>query len=89
VTESSAPGVGRIARVRLERQRCVGAGNCIVVAPTAFDWVETEFLKATVVEPDTVDEEALREAAAACPTGAIILDEADDPAPWVEDLRRA
>ena len=25
-------------RARVDRPRCIGAGNCITIAPTAFDW---------------------------------------------------
>src|SRR5436190_935172 len=54
-------------RARVDRHRCVGAGNCITIAPTAFDWHEGDFLKADVVDPGSVEEEMLREAALACP----------------------
>ena len=30
-------------RVRIERQRCVGAGTCVTLAPTAFAWLKGEF----------------------------------------------
>jgi ferredoxin len=69
-------------RVRVDRHRCIGAGTCIHIAPTAFKWVADELLKVELLEPDTVEEETLREAAAACPTQAILIDQEDDPAPW-------
>lgn len=75
-------------RVWVDRQRCVGAGNCIFLAPTAFKWRENDFLKATVLDPETVEEDRLRDAAASCPTQAIILEDASDPAPWANDPRR-
>jgi ferredoxin len=76
-------------RVRVDRHRCIGAGNCIFVAPTAFHWRQGEFLKAELLDPETVEEDVLREAAAACPTQAIVIEAADDPAPWAADPRRA
>lgn len=75
-------------RVRVDKHRCIGAGNCIYLAPTAFKWTEGEFLKAKVLDPETVEEEILRDASASCPTGAIILEDLDDPAPWASDPRR-
>jgi class 3 adenylate cyclase len=69
-------------RARVDRQRCVGAGTCITLAPTAFDWLTGEFLKADVVDTESVDEELLREAAFSCPTGAIIIEEVEDLLPW-------
>jgi ferredoxin len=76
-------------RVRVDRQRCIGAGNCIFIAPTVFQWREGEFLKAEVLDPETVEEEVLRDAAASCPTQAILIEDPDDPAPWAGDPRRA
>ena len=62
-------------RARVDRHKCVGAGNCITLAPTAFDWLAGDYGKSDVVGPDTVDEEVLRAAAFACPTAAIVLED--------------
>jgi ferredoxin len=75
-------------RVRVDRQRCIGAGTCIFLAPTAFRWREREFLKADVLDPETVEEEILRDAVASCPTQAILMESVDDPAPWAANPRR-
>lgn len=72
-------------RVRIELHRCVGAATCMVVAPTVFGWRPGEG-KAEVLDPNTVEEEVLRAAALACPTQAIILEEADDLAAWAADV---
>ncbi len=69
-------------RVRLDRPRCVGAGNCIALAPTVFDWLPGEHLKAAILDEDSVDEELLREAVMVCPTRAIELEEVGDLLPW-------
>jgi class 3 adenylate cyclase len=69
-------------RVRIERQRCVGAGTCITLAPTAFSWLKGEFAKADIVDTESVDEELLREAAFSCPTQAIIIEEVEELLPW-------
>ena len=60
----------------------MGAGTCITIAPTAFDWYEGEFSKAGVVDASSVEEEVLREAALACPTAAIVVEEVEELLPW-------
>ena len=37
-------------RARVDRPRCIGAGNCITIAPTAFDWHRGDFSKAGVAD---------------------------------------
>jgi len=69
-------------RVRIDRHRCIGAGNCITIAPTAFDWHKGDYLKADVIDVDSVDEEVLREAKMACPTMAIEIEEVQELLPW-------
>jgi ferredoxin len=62
-------------RVVIDRRRCIGAGSCIVLAPSAFQWRKGDFLKPELLDVSTVDEDTLREVVAACPTQAIILEE--------------
>ena len=69
-------------RARVDRHRCVGAGTCITIAPTAFDWHEGDFAKAGVIDPSSVEEEILREAALACPTAAIVVEAVEELLPW-------
>jgi class 3 adenylate cyclase len=69
-------------RARVDRHRCIGAGTCITIAPTAFDWHEGDFAKAGVVDPASVEDELLREAALACPTAAITVEEVEELLPW-------
>ncbi len=69
-------------RARVDRHRCVGAGTCITIAPTAFDWHEGDFAKAGVLDPESVEDELLREAALACPTGAVVIEEVEELLPW-------
>ena len=68
--------------VVVDRPRCIGAGNCVALAPTVFDWLRGEHLKATVLDEDSVEEEVLREAVIVCPTQAISLEEVGDLLPW-------
>jgi class 3 adenylate cyclase len=69
-------------QVRIDRPRCIGAGNCIAIAPTAFDWLTGDFGKAAVLDIDTIDAEVLREAVMSCPTQAITLEEVGDLLPF-------
>jgi class 3 adenylate cyclase len=69
-------------RARVDRHRCIGAGTCVTIAPTAFDWHAGDILKADVVNASSVEDEQLREAALACPTGAIIVEEVEELLPW-------
>jgi class 3 adenylate cyclase len=71
-----------VLRARVDRHRCVGAGTCITIAPTAFDWHEGDFAKADVIDAESVDAELLREAALACPTAAITVEEVEELLPW-------
>lgn len=62
-------------RVVIDRRRCIGAGSCIILAPSAFQWRKGDFLKPELLDLATVDEDTLREVVAACPTQAIVLEE--------------
>ena len=75
-------------RVRVDRHRCIGAGTCIFLAPTAFKWREGEFLKADVLDPETVEVEILIDAIASCPTQAIEVEWSEDLAPWASGTKR-
>jgi len=73
-------------KARVDRHKCIGAGNCITLAPSAFDWLPGEYGKAEVVGRETVEDELLLAAAFACPTAAIVVEEVEDLLPW--QLRR-
>jgi class 3 adenylate cyclase len=69
-------------RVHVDRSRCIGAGNCMYLAPTAFEWLAGEHRKVDVADIGSVDEEKLREAAWACPTRAIDIEDVQELLPW-------
>ncbi len=69
-------------QTRIDRHRCIGAGNCIAIAPTAFDWLPGEILKVAVADTSSVEEELLRQAVLSCPTQAITLEDLEDLLPW-------
>lgn len=66
---------GKIRRIVVDRQGCIGAQSCVVVAPGVFQ-MDDENL-AYVVDPDSEDEDTILMAAQSCPTLAVILYDED------------
>ena len=65
--------IGRL-KVWVDRSRCIGAATCIAVAPKAFD-LDSE-AKAVILDTSTKEaEDAIIEAAKACPVAAIIVED--------------
>lgn len=64
-------------RIEIDRDRCVGSGNCLFWAPGTFDLDDDG--KATVVDPTGDQEETVRVAAEGCPTRAISVTELHRP----------
>jgi len=60
-------------KVRVDRDLCIGVGNCVAFAPTAFQLDEEN--KAVVLDPSSVDDGTLLEAAESCPENAIIVED--------------
>lgn len=64
---------GIVLRLRIDREKCVSSGNCVVAAPTVF-LLDAE-QKARLVDPESVDDDTLYLAAEMCPTEAIVLED--------------
>jgi len=62
-------------KVKVDRDLCIGVGNCVALASTVFELDEDN--KAVVLDPSSVDDDALLEAAESCPENAIILEDED------------
>lgn len=62
---------GKIRRIVVDRQQCIGAASCVAVAPGVFQ-VDGENL-AYVVDPEATDEDTILMAAQSCPVLAIAL----------------
>ncbi len=60
-------------KVRVDRDLCIGVGNCVAFAPTVFQLDEEN--KAVVLDPSSVDDDTLLEAAESCPEDAIIVED--------------
>jgi ferredoxin len=64
--------------IRIDRDTCMGSGNCTYWAPGVFD-MDDDCI-AVVVDPSAATEEALRLAVDGCPTGSISFVEIADDA---------
>jgi ferredoxin len=61
-------------KVTVDRERCQGSGSCLFHAPNTFDQDD----ETKVVLLDTRDnDDAIRAAAHACPSGAITIEEGE------------
>ncbi len=72
----SAPLTGSrdaMVEVEIDREKCMGSGNCAYWAPAVFDLDDDGF--AIVVGDPAADEERVRLAAQSCPTAAITVGE--------------
>jgi len=62
-------------KVTVDRDLCIGAANCVAIAPQAFQLDADN--KAVVVDDHGAPDELIWEAAESCPTSAIILEDED------------
>lgn len=60
-------------KVRVDRELCIGLGNCVAYAPTVFTLDEEN--KAVVLDAASVDNGTLLAAAESCPQNAIIIED--------------
>lgn len=65
-------GLGRYElKVEVDRDLCIGLGNCAAIAPTAFDLDDDG--KVVILDPSSVDEQTLLAAAQSCSVKAITI----------------
>ena len=62
-----------LVRIAIDRERCMGSGNCAFWAPHTFDVGDD--MKAMLLDPHGDRLDKLRNAVEACPTHALTLDE--------------
>jgi len=60
-------------KVKVDRELCIGVGNCVAAAPRVFKLDQQN--KAVAADTPSVDEEILWDAAQSCPENAIILED--------------
>jgi len=58
-------------KVEVDRNVCIGSGDCVRLAPTAFALDDED--RARVLDPESVDAETLLQAERSCPSGAITV----------------
>jgi ferredoxin len=61
-------------RVTADREVCIGAGMCVLTAPEVFDQDDDGLVKLLHADPGS-HEDAAREAARLCPSGAVQIAE--------------
>jgi ferredoxin len=67
---------GGVVIVEADRDRCIGAGQCVLSAPDLFDQDEDDGLVLLLEpSPPPAQQEAARAAVAACPAAVISLRE--------------
>lgn len=71
-------------RLRVDRTRCAGHGICALIAPGALDLDAWGFPEVVAAELSGDDLRRARRAAAACPRGALTI---EDVVPMVQPLR--
>ena len=58
----------------IDKEKCIGCGTCVALAPGTYKWSEDN-LKAEAILPPGDEPQAVKDAAAACPTLAIVVKE--------------
>lgn len=59
--------------IETEKDRCIGAGQCVLAAPDVFDQDDEGTVDLLVPDPSAAQEGAVREAANVCPAQVITL----------------
>jgi ferredoxin len=63
-------------RIHVDEDLCIGSANCVNLARGVFELNEEEI--AYVADPDAASPQDIRDAAKACPTAAIVIEEDED-----------
>jgi ferredoxin len=63
-------------RIQVDEDLCIGSANCLNLARGVFELNDEEI--AFVADPTAASPEEIREAAKACPTSAILIEEDDE-----------
>ena len=65
----------KVFRVRVDQERCIGAGQCVLRAPKIFDQREDGIVILLDPTPPAELHDAARKAADLCPAEAITIEE--------------
>lgn len=61
-------------KIEVDRDICIGAGNCVLAAPAVFDQDEDGIVELLTANPPPDQEAPVRQASLRCPSGAILAD---------------
>jgi len=70
-TQPASTDSKKIGRIEVDRELCIGAESCVVVAPDVYEMDDENI--AVVINPQGADFDTIMESAQACPVAAIIL----------------
>jgi ferredoxin len=73
-----------LLRIEIDRDKCVGSGNCVFWAPATFDLDDEGF--SVVIDPSGETEERIRVAVEGCPSKALFAESVEAPEPVGEPL---
>lgn len=65
----------KIFKVRVDEERCIGAGQCVLRAPRIFDQRDDGIVVLLDATPPPELHDAARKAADLCPAEAIVIEE--------------
>jgi ferredoxin len=60
--------------ITADRDRCVGAGQCVLAAPAVFDQDDDGLVAPMTFEPVEGEQDNVRQAVNVCPSSAIWID---------------
>ncbi|MDL4815419.1 ferredoxin [Actinomadura opuntiae] len=66
-------------RISVDRDRCIGTGQCVLTAADVFDTDEDGLVLLLLPDPDGAHAQRARRAANRCPTAAISVDDRHGP----------
>jgi len=75
-SKSAATSKRKVHKIKIDRDTCIGAATCLIVAPDAFE-LDDENVAVVKAEALDVDDDKLMMAAQSCPTAAIFLYDED------------
>lgn len=63
-----------MGKIEVNKDLCIGCGSCVAMAPDTFEFSDDGFAEA--IDQEVTEE--VRDAAEACPTSAIEIEEEDE-----------
>jgi len=73
--EAAKSSTQTIGRIEVDRELCIGAESCVVVAPDVYEMDDENI--AVVKNPKGADFDTILQSAQACPVAAVILYDED------------